>query len=363
MSRLREGFTTGSCATAAAKAATHNLLTGEHLQEVTIETPVGRQLTLPVHYRGEGIFAVIKDAGDDPDVTHGLPVVVKVELSTKPGPIQFVAGEGVGTVTLPGLKIPPGEPAINPVPREMIERELRAIIGQRAAQVSISIPGGKAVARKTFNPRLGIVNGLSILGTSGIVRPMSQEAIQESIALEMSVKHAQGKRALGLTFGATGEKVTSRAFGIPVDNIVQISNYVGFALHKAADLGLIGLLLSGHPGKLVKVAGGIFQTHSRVADARLEILCAHAALLGAPTEVVRHLYNANTTEAAIDIIHTYDLDSIWSRLAETAALRCWLEIGSKLQVAIAFVDNIGRVLGQSENTLLLIKEVRGECMT
>lgn len=363
MSELREGFTTGSCAAAAAKAATENLLTGECPKEVTIEIPGGHRLILPVIYRGKGSFAVIKDAGDDPDVTHGLAVVVKVELGTEPGPIQFIAGEGVGTVTLPGLKIPPGQPAINPVPRQMIQRELRAIIGQRAAQVIISIPGGEKIASKTFNPRLGIMNGLSILGTSGIVRPMSQEAITESIALEISVKQAQGNRALALTFGASGEKVIGRAFGIPIDKIVQISNYVGFALHKAADLGLTNVLLSGHPGKLVKVAGGIFQTHSHVADARLEILCAHAALLGAPTEVIRHLYNANTTEAAIDIIHAYGLDVIWPRLAETAVQRCQLEIGGKLQVAAAFVDNNGRVLGQSDNTPLVVKEVKGECMS
>lgn len=362
MSKLREGFTTGSCAAAAAKAAAQNLLTGECPQEVTIELPSRNHLTLPVFYQDEGIFGVIKDAGDDPDVTHGLAVVVKVELEKETGMIQFVAGEGVGTVTLPGLKIPPGQPAINPVPREMIQRELRTVIGERAAQVTISIPGGEKIASKTFNPRLGIVSGLSILGTSGIVRPMSQEAITESIALEISVKQAQGNRALVLTFGASGEKAICRAFGISVDKIVQISNYVGFALHKAAELGVTSVVLSGHPGKLVKVAGGIFQTHSHVADARLEILCAHAALLGAPTEVISRIYNANTTEAAIDIIYDYDLDAIWPSLAETAAHRCQLEAGDRLQVATVFIDNTGRILGQSDNTPMVIKEVKGECM-
>lgn len=358
MSKLREGYTTGSCAAAAAKAAAQQLLTGECPRQVTIETPTGHTLVLPVICLGEGIFSVVKDAGDDPDVTHGLMVAVQVELGTDPGPICFLAGEGVGTVTLPGLKIPPGQPAINPVPRQMIEHELRTVIGSKAAQVTISIPGGKAVAKRTFNPRLGVVNGLSILGTTGIVRPMSQEAITESIALEMSVKRSQGKRALALAFGSSGEKALCAAFSLPVDSVVQMSNYVGFALRQAVDLGLTSVLLGGHPGKLVKVAAGIFQTHSHVADARLETLCTHAALMGAPAEVIQRLYQAQTTEAAIDIIAANKLDAIWPRLAQAVVRRSELETGGQLQVAAAFIDNAGRVLGQSSNAFTVAEEMK-----
>ena len=358
MNKLREGYTTGSCAAAAAKAAAQHLLTGQCPQRVTIETPAGRTLVLPVICLGEGIFAVVKDAGDDPDVTHGLMVAVKVELGTDPGPIRFLAGEGVGTVTLPGLKVPPGEPAINPVPRQMIERELRTVIGPKAAQVTVSIPSGETVAKRTFNPRLGIVNGLSILGTSGIVCPMSQEAITESIALEMSVKRSQGKKALALAFGSSGEKAISAAFSLSADSVVQMSNYVGFALQQAVELGFHGVLLGGHPGKLVKVAAGIFQTHSHVADARLETLCAHAALMGAPVAVIRRLYQTKTTEAAMEIIAASKLDAIWPRLAQMAVRRCQTETGGGLQVAAAFIDNAGRVLGRSSNALTVAEEVR-----
>ena len=358
MSKLREGYSTGSCAAAAAKAAAQHLLTGQCPQRVTIETPAGRTLVLPVICLGEGIFAVVKDAGDDPDVTHGLMVAVKVELGTDPGPIRFLAGEGVGTVTLPGLKVPPGEPAINPVPRQMIERELRTVIGPKAAQVTVSIPGGEAVAKRTFNPRLGIVNGLSILGTSGIVCPMSREAITESIALEMSVKRSQGKKALAMAFGSSGEKALCSAFSLPAGSMVQMSNYVGFALQQAVELGFHSVLLGGHPGKLVKVAAGIFQTHSHVADARLETLCAHAALMGASVAVIRRLYRAKTTEAAIDIIADSKLDAIWPRLAQAVVRRCQTEAGGELQVAAAFIDNTGRVLGQSSNAFTVAEEVK-----
>lgn len=358
MNKLREGYTTGSCAAVAAKAAALQLLTGQCPRQVGIETPAGRPLVLPVACLEEGIFSVVKDAGDDPDVTHGLMVTVKVELGTNPGPICFLAGEGVGTVTLPGLKVPPGQPAINPVPRQMIERELRTVIGDKAAQVTVSIPGGETVAKRTFNPRLGIVNGLSILGTSGIVRPMSQEAITESIALEMSVKRAQGKKALAMAFGSSGEKALCSAFSLPADSVVQMSNYVGFALQQAVELGLHSVFLGGHPGKLVKVAAGIFQTHSHVADARLETLCAHAALMEAPVAVIRRLYRAKTTEAAIDIIADSKLDAIWPRLAQMAVRRCQTEAGGKLQVATAIIDSSGRVLGQSSQALTVAKEVR-----
>ncbi len=360
MTRLREGYTTGSCAAAAAKAAALQLLTGTRPPKVRIATPVGRSLLLPVSHLGEGICAVIKDGGDDPDVTTGMMIVVELKLAAEPGPIQFFGGEGVGKVTLPGLKIPPGEPAINPIPRQMIKREVRQIIASRGAHVRISIPGGRERAKGTFNPRLGIVGGLSILGTTGFVRPMSNEAIKESIALEMAVKKEQGQRALALVFGASGERSLTAAFRLPPATMVQMSNYVGFALEKATKLGFNSVLMGGHPGKLVKLAAGIFQTHSQVADARMETLCAFAALMGAPPGVLKEIYGARTTEGAMEIIAANKLTAIWHHLAEAAANRCQIRAGGELEVAVAFIDNGGRILGHSSNTEGVAAEVKGD---
>ena len=289
-------MTTGACAAAAAKAAAMRALTGTCPPRVEVEGPTGRRFSLDVLPLPDGGCGVVKDAGDDIDATDGMTVCAAVALEDGDGPIAFAAGPGVGTVTLPGLKVPPGEPAINPAPRAMIERAVRDAVGARAVRVTVSVPGGEAVARRTFNPRLGIEGGISILGTTGVVRPMDESSILESLTLELGILRSLGVRDLVLTFGNTGELALRKAWGIEGRCVIQTGNYPGHVLDEAARMGFRRGLFCAHPGKLLKVAAGSFNTHNRVADGRLEALCTQAALAGADRAVVRRLYECRTTE-------------------------------------------------------------------
>lgn len=344
MTALREGFTTGSCAAAAALACCLWLRDGECPERVRIVLPEGREYApRVVPHAGMGC-GVVKDGGDDPDVTSGMEVIASVELSGVDGEITFVAGEGVGTVTQPGLKLPVGAAAINPVPRRMIEDAVRGVFGARAATVTIAIPGGEEVARRTFNPRLGIAGGLSVLGTSGVVRPMSEAALRDALAEELKMRVAQGHRELILTFGNQGETAMCACFpGLPV---VQVGNEVGFMLDAALELGVRRVLLGGHPGKLAKVAAGVMQTHSRVADARREAIVTQLARMGAPAALIENVYAANTTDAAIDMIRRAGFDAVWDRLAEAARRYCALRVRGEMAVDVAFVDGRGNLLGE-----------------
>ncbi len=247
-------------------------------------------------------------------------------------------------VTGPGLKLPPGEAAINPVPRAMIERAVRSVLGARAATVTVSVPGGAALARSTFNPRLGVEGGLSILGTTGVVRPMSEDALKESVRLELAVHRAKGVEALALTFGNQGEEALRTRFpGVPV---AQMSNFVGFALDEAARLGFSRLLIAGHPGKLVKVSAGVMQTHNLYADARREAVAAHLALLGAPTAVVARAYGCPTTDAMAAAIRDAGFLRVWARLADAAQDYCEARVRGAVEIDAAFLDG-GALLGAS----------------
>jgi cobalt-precorrin-5B (C1)-methyltransferase len=361
----REGVSTGSCA-AAAKAAALWLTTGECPERVEIETPTGRTLGLDVLPCSPGCCGVVKDAGDDPDATDGLTVVVRVELpeggNLRENTVEFRAGEGVGTVTLPGLKVPVGEPAINPVPRRMIEEALRGAVGPRPAVVTVSVPGGEEIAKRTFNPRLGIVGGISILGTRGTVRPMDEGAMLESLTLELNTHAALGKKAISLTFGGTGEAAMRKAFGLEGRCVVQVGNLVGFVLDEAERLGFDRILLCGHPGKLLKVAAGSFNTHNRVADGRMEALCAHGALCGMEHDLIRRLYACATTERTIALLRETGNDFLWNHLAEAAAKRCvdrsLARPSGDFLVGAAFIDNDGTVLGKSSGVDALIQTLK-----
>jgi cobalt-precorrin-5B (C1)-methyltransferase len=291
---------------------------------------------------------VVKDAGGDAAATDGRTICAHVELGDRDGPVEFRAGEGVGIITLPGLKTPVGEPAINPAPRLMIENSLREVIEARAAVVAISAPGGEDIAKRTFNPRLGVTGGISILGTRGTVRPMDEQAILESLALELNTHAEEKKKIIALTFGSTGESAIRKAFGLTGRCVMQVGNYIGFVLDEAERLRFERVLLCGHPGKLLKVAAGGFNTHNRVADGRLEALCAHAALLGLEHEFIGRLYRCNTTEDAVTLLELSEkAGAIWASLAETTARRCSERSHLALTVAAAFVDNDGVVLGKS----------------
>ena len=342
MTTLRNGFTTGSCAAACALASCLWQQTGEMPDRVTLVLPDARY-TPAVHALSLYRCAVFKDAGDDPDITDGCEVWAEVVPHDKEGPIRFHAGEGVGTVTRPGLKLPPGEAAINPVPREMIEKAVRSVFGSCAADVTVGITGGAELARRTFNPRLGIEGGLSILGTTGIVHPMSESAMIETVRLEMQMHRAGGADSLGLVFGSQGEQALLHLR--PDLPCVQMSNFVGAALDTAESLGISRVLLAGQPGKLVKVAGGCMQTHSQYGDGRRETLTAHLALMGAPLSLLNQVMEAVTLDGLIPVISDAGYSSVWSRLCEAASRYARARTHERVRVDTLMLDNAGSVLG------------------
>jgi cobalt-precorrin-5B (C1)-methyltransferase len=356
--KFRKGHTTGACAAAASKAAVCMLVTGKPLESIEIDTPSGRCLTLPVSNADIQPFSakcsVVKDGGDDPDVTTGLHIFSEASWCDGTG-VSVSAGEGIGIVTLPGLKTGIGEPAINPVPMQMIRKEVEEVLpAGRGVEVRLSVPGGREVAERTYNPRLGIEGGISILGTSGIVVPMSEEAWKESLGLELSMLAAKGFREAVFVFGNYGADYAVNTLKIDGSRVIRISNFLGFMLTKAEELNFSEILLIGHLGKLVKPAAGIFHTHSRVADARMEILTAYAALEGASKEVAAGIYECRTTEAAANIINNNRLYGVYNRIVKNVSRRCCEYTYGKVKV--------GTVLFNEDNLLLAMDEAADEML-
>lgn len=309
---LRYGFTTGSCATAAAAAAAEMLLGGLDVPRAAITLPSGEQATFDIeNTRRQKDFvrcSVTKDGGDDPDVTHGAGIFARVSFSESPG-VVIRGGEGVGVVTAKGLQIPPGEAAINPVPRRMIRENLRRVaeargfdLAERGLDVEISVPGGDEIAKKTYNPRLGIVGGISILGTSGVVDPMSEKALIDTIKVVVDRQHAKDPEHILIAPGNYGRDFCREELGLDIENAVPVSNYIGEALDYIRYKGFKKILFVGHTGKLIKTAAGIMNTHSSYADGRMEIIAVHSALWGADSETVRAIMQCVTTDDAFDLI-------------------------------------------------------------
>lgn len=278
--KLRCGFTTGSCAAAAAKAALVMLLDDKEIHSVSIVTPKGptflAELVDIERSEEEVSCAVVKDGGDDPDVTSGMKIYANVSLNDD-AEIRIIGGSGVGRVTKPGLDQPVGEAAINSVPRKMIRENILEVLRghgleNRGVTVTVSAPGGEEVSKKTFNPKLGIIGGISILGTTGIVEPMSDEAILATIRTEINVRAAEGAEILLIAPGNYGLKFLHDEYGIDDKKAVMCSNFVYDTVRMAADAGFTKLLFCGHLGKLVKVSAGIKNTHSAYGDHRMEIL-------------------------------------------------------------------------------------------
>lgn len=308
---MRYGFTTGSCAAAASKAAAYMLLTGKEKTEITIETPKGilYHAKLSEIERTETYVscAVVKDGGDDPDITTGARVFSKVSLRTEwDKTIRIDGGTGVGRVTKPGLDQPVGNAAINHVPREMIEKEVKEVCRvldyHGGLEVIISVPEGEALAEQTFNPRLGIVGGISILGTSGIVEPMSSQALLDTIRVELRQRRAGGFDYVAVAPGNYGLDFMKTAYGYDLDRSVKCSNFIGDTIDMAVELGFKKMLLTGHIGKLIKAAGGIMNTHSREGDCRMELLAAFAVRAGMEIDAIQRMLDCVTTEDAVRIL-------------------------------------------------------------
>ena len=308
--RLRRGYTTGSCAAAAAKSAAVMLLAGRRLDSVHLVTPFGIELDLPLQdivtdekYVSCGI---VKDSGDDPDVTDGITVYARVEKTDLPYTIEIDGGEGIGRVTKPGLDQGVGSAAINSTPRRMITEELQQVCEDNrytgGLKVIISAPAGNEIAKRTFNSRLGVVGGISILGTTGIVEPMSEEALIDSIALEIRQRKALGDKRLILTPGNFGADFLKSVYEIDSDKIVKCSNYVGKALEAAIDAGFSQVLLAGHLGKFVKLSGGIMNTHSKEGDCRAELMASAALLGGASAGTAQAMFSCVTTDEMLRIL-------------------------------------------------------------
>lgn len=360
--RLRCGWTTGSCAAAAAKAAALLLLTGRRLDRVRLTTPRGEVLDLPISELSAGAdwasAGVVKDAGDDPDVTDGALILARARR--RPGPdIVIDGGEGVGRVTKPGLDQPVGAAAINSVPRRMIRQaveEVRHLADEpEGLEITVSVPGGAAIAARTFNPRLGILGGISILGTTGIVEPMSERALADTVRTELRQRRAEGQRYALLTPGNYGADYLRDALGLEVDRAVLVSNFVGEALDECRALGFAGALLVGHLGKLVKLAGGMWNTHSKYGDCRMELMAAHAAACGLPPAETERLLDCAAVDEAVRVLDAAGLRGpVMERLAQRIDALLDHRYGPALPVGVlAFSKVHGEVFRTREAGKLL----------
>jgi cobalt-precorrin-5B (C1)-methyltransferase len=348
MTGLKKGYTTGSCAQAAAKAATLMLLGRRGVNEVELETPSGVKLLLPVidtelgdHYARCG---VVKDSGDDPDVTHGARIYATVRFSDTPG-VTLRGGNGVGLVTKPGLAVPVGEHAINPVPRRMILREVSSLLPDgQGVEVTITVPEGEALAEKTFNPRLGIEGGISIIGTTGIVEPKSIDAYRTSLSLELDVLRAQGLEKVTLVLGYVGERFCRNVLHPPEDSVIKIGDHVGYMLDQCGEKGFKEVLLVGHIGKLVKIAGGQFNTHFRFGDRRIETIVHHARRRGAAQELIEAILRETAAEATVDLLREYGMMNVFDGIAREVASRVKRRVGEKFKTRCILLSLKGDVL-------------------
>ena len=367
---LRRGWTTGTCAQAAAAAAAQALLAGSLPREgadwtVTVHLPNGQPFTLPVQSgkiekrdsQGRPLAVtckVKKDSGDDPDVTDGVTVCATVSFFSEDR-IEIDGGQGVGRVTKPGLAQPVGSAAINPVPRQMIQKELvrlkEAAGWEGGFQVLVEIPGGEQLAQRTFNPRIGIVGGLSVLGTSGIVEPMSEKALIDTIEVEIKVKLAEGRRCLIAAPGNYGLDFLRDRWGILARDTVKCSNYIGETIDLAAEHGAEGLLFVGHIGKLVKIAGGIMNTHSRWGDCRMELLASSALRAGLSGERAAALLCCNTTEDALQILTEKErrkvMDCLLEKIHIYLNIRAQSSAQRDMKTGAVLFSNVYGVLGMT----------------
>lgn len=343
--KLRCGYTTGSCAAGAAKAAAQMLLSGENVTSISLNTPKGITLELEIinaEFSGEyAKCAVRKDGGDDIDATDGI--LVYASVSKRANGVEITGGEGVGRVTKPGLDRAVGDWAINSAPREMITKALSETAEKYryngGFHVEISVPNGAEIAEKTYNPRMGIEGGISIIGTTGIVEPMSNTALVETIRAEAKMRRAEGVEHLLITLGNYSERYVTQQFPFSLESGVKCSNFIGEALDIALELGFKSALIVGHIGKLAKLGAGIMNTHSSQADGRMDVLVTCGLLAGADPELLKKLPECVTVDAALEILKEDKLEKTLEILAKRAEHYLNARVRNTLPVgAVMFSD-------------------------
>lgn len=373
---LAKGYTTGTCAQAATKAAMQMLFTGEKVKKVSVELPQGERLQLDitdirVEYDGdeklpvEVSCAVKKDSGDDPDITNGVLVYSKVKKNISQEPkekydrIHIDGGVGVGRVTKPGLNQPVGEAAINRVPRQMIRKEAEEAceeVGYAGGiDVEISIPEGVRLAKETFNPRLGIKDGISVLGTTGIVNPMSEQALIDTIEVEMKVCLAEKYKYLIIAPGNYGLDFLKEQYSIEENDVVKCSNYIGQTIDMAMEQGCKGVLLVGHIGKLIKVAGGIMNTHSRWADCRMDLFATAALRAGIDGEKAREFLDCVTTDDALKKCSEEERKRIMEQLMIRMEEYLNYRTKGEMEIGAITFSNVYGILGKTDQAEELIR--------
>ena len=374
---LKNGVSTGACAQAAAKACALMLIQQKNLNTVEITLPIGEKrrfnLSGQKYSARSARCSVFKYSADRHDVTGGLEICCEIRKTKKSG-LTITGGKGVGKVTKPGLAIPVGDYAINPVPRAMITRDVTALLPEADKEVvgrvprtrrlyksgnapakhhskgfcvTISVPRGKEIAHKTYNPRLGIKGGISIIGTTGIVEPKSEAAFLISLSVELNVAKAAGHPVIFLASGYVGEKLLKKEFGIEEDAIIKIGDNVGYMLKECVEKKIKNVVLIGHIGKLVKVAGGMFNTHSKHGDARLEIIAAHAASCGAQPRLVRQLLKLKLAEQSVEILRHNKLMSVFDKIAGKVVERSREYCERKLTPACLLLTLDGEIIGSA----------------
>ncbi|HBF0594841.1 TPA: cobalt-precorrin-5B (C(1))-methyltransferase [Clostridioides difficile] len=390
--KYRRGYTTGSCATGASKAAVYMLITKNRINTINIDTPKGIPLLLKVdNINISDTFvecSIKKDGGDDIDATHTMDIYARAEIVAKNDKnkgyltlkdidslstnsecksefykfIRVYGGTGIGVVTKKGLSVDVGKPAINPTPLKMINHEIRKLIGDnfesilgndKVLKITIFAPQGEAVAKKTFNPRLGIVGGISIIGTTGIIEPMSDDGWKKSLSIELQMKKEQGLDKIILVPGNHGEQFIREKLNLDIKYVVRVSNFIGYMIKEAQRIGYKKILMAGHIGKFIKVSAGIFNTHSKVADARSEILVANLALMGARYEFLNKINQCVTTEEAVELINNSEYREVYNILSNKCRERVkqYLnEDSDDIDVEVIIFSMDKSLLGKSDNT-------------
>ena len=372
--KYRRGYTTGSCATAASKAATYMLLTKKKIKTINIDTPKGIPLTLDVQnisLNNDYVECSIKkDGGDDIDATNTMDIYAKAEIIYRENGEDIIVcgGYGIGVVTKKGLSVEVGKAAINPTPMKMINYEIRKVIGEdisatlgegKSLKITISAPKGEEIAKKTFNPRLGIIGGISIIGTTGIVEPMSDEGWKKSLSIELKMKKEQGLDKIILVPGNHGEQFIREKLNLDMKYVVRTSNFIGYMLKEAQRMGYKKILMAGHIGKFIKLSAGIFNTHSKVADARSEILISNLALMKAPYDLLEKINECLTAEEAVEVINENNYTEFYDKVSNKCRYKVKQYLGdddTEVEVIMFSMDKT--LLGKSDNTDSLVEVFR-----